>query len=425
MLSVMNRGSKNVSLDIHSIDQTTRAIAPGEWSASFMNMRLRTAFQPIFSLSHKRIVGYEALVRPFTTEGQSLSPGQLFQHPRNEQENIQLDRACRFLHMKNFQGLPDDINWLFINVSPETIAIGHRYDSFFGKLLEHFNFPSHRVVIEIVEQPTCDGDSLAQAVEYYKQLGCLTALDDFGAGHSNFERVWALKPDIVKLDRSMILRASEEGRIRQMLNGIVSLLHQAGCLVLMEGVETEEQAMIAIDCGVDFVQGFYFALPQIGKKPAPLPASDLGKLLNDYKKEVKDKADPTIAIRDHYFPFFNNAVDKIREGCPLSIAAKSLTEHHTVTRCYMMDKDGIQIGETAASNKSTSAQNPKFRPLENTQSADWFRQHYLRRALSNPNELQITRPYLSATGAYMCVTLSLLFKSGDQDIIICCDILAD
>ena len=420
----MNKTSDNLALDIHSIDKTTQAFG-SEWSSSFMGMELRTAFQPIFSLSHKRIVGYEALVRPFDNTGRAQSPGHLFQLPKSEQENVQLDRICRHLHMKNFKCLPDDINWLFINVSPQTIATGHRYDSFFGKLLEHFNFPSHRVVIEVVEQPTSDSASLAQAVDYYKQLGCLTAIDDFGAGHSNFERVWALKPDIVKLDRSMIVRASADGRIRQMLNGIVSLLHQAGCLVLMEGVETEKQAMIAVDCGVDFVQGFYFSMPQIGVTPNPLPETDLGELLHSYKNEVKGKIDPTIAIRDHYFPLFNNAVDKVREGLPLKRAAKSLTEHHTVTRCYMMDKNGIQIGETASSTRNITANNPKFKPLEDTQSADWFRQHYLKRALSNPNELQITRPYLSITGAYMCVTLSLLFQSGDQELVICCDILAD
>lgn len=425
MLSVMNSAITDLSVDIHGIDQTTAAIDSGEWSASFMGLNLRTAFQPIFSLSHKRIVGYEALVRPFDTFGEAVSPAQLFQQPRNEQDNIQLDRACRFLHMKNFKGLPDDLNWLFINVSPETIALNQHHDSFFGQLLAHFNFPSHRVVVEIVEQPTSDSESLAQSVEYYKQLGCLTALDDFGAGHSNFERVWALKPDIIKLDRSMIVRASEEPRIRQMLNGIVSLLHQAGCLVLMEGIETQDQAMIAIDCGVDFVQGFYFARPQTGILAAPQPTSDISQLLNNYKQEVKDKADPTIAIRDHYFPLFNNAVDKIREGLPLNIAAISLIEHHTVTRCYMMSKEGIQIDETVTKHKQEVAQDPKFKPLENTESADWFRQHYLRRALSDPNELQITRPYLSVTGAYMCVTLSLLFKAGDQDIIICCDILTD
>ncbi len=38
-------------------------------------------------------------------------------------------------------------------------------------------------------------------------MGCLLAIDDFGAGHSNFERVWNLKPDIVKLDRTLLVRA--------------------------------------------------------------------------------------------------------------------------------------------------------------------------------------------------------------------------
>lgn len=64
----------------------------------------------------------------------------------------------------------------------------------------------------------------------------------------------------MKLDRSLALRASNDPKARQILNGIVGLLHQSGCLVLLEGVETHDQAMIAIDAGVDFVQGSISAI---------------------------------------------------------------------------------------------------------------------------------------------------------------------
>jgi hypothetical protein len=66
----------------------------------------------------------------------------------------------------------------------------------------------------------------------------------------------------------------------------------------------------------------------------------------------------------------------------------------------------------------------RFSPLEDANSADWFRRHYLRRAIYHPNQLQITRPYLSITGGHMCVTLSMKFTCQDGDCILCCDLKA-
>ena len=254
-----------------------------KWVAQFKGIELRSAFQPIFSISHQRIIGYEGLIRPFSDSGQAMSPASLFARPNNEKENLQLDRLCRYLHLNNFSALEDNINWLFINVSPKTIDADTSYDSFFGKLMERLDFPPHRIVVEIVEHASSDTQQLIDSVNYYKELGCLTAIDDFGAGYSNFERIWALKPDIVKLDRSMILRADNDKRVRQMLKGIVSLLHEAGCMVLMEGVETEDQALIAVDSDVDFVQGFFFALPKSPLHNQKENYSDLPSLMQHYK----------------------------------------------------------------------------------------------------------------------------------------------
>lgn len=111
------------------------------WVANYEGLKLRTALQPIFSISHKRIIGYEALIRAFDPDNVAVLPGHLFDLPRSEAENVLLDRLCRYLHVQNFSCLSDDINWLFINVSPQAIASGHHYDSFFGQLLKRTGFP--------------------------------------------------------------------------------------------------------------------------------------------------------------------------------------------------------------------------------------------------------------------------------------------
>lgn len=395
------------------------------WTGRFHGLILKTALQPIFSISHKRIIGYEALIRAFDPDNASVPPFQLFGLPDSDQENVLLDRLCRLLHIRNYAAFQDDVNWLFLNVSPRVVASGYRYDSFFGELLRRSGLPPHRIVVEIVEQPTDDSERLRETVDYYKQLGCLTAIDDFGAGHSNFERIWNLSPDIVKLDRSLALRASNDPKARQILNGIVGLLHQSGCLVLLEGVETHDQAMIAIDAGVDFVQGFYFCYPRLELEGINGEVTDFERLLGDYKNRHRIRLDPTQQLAEFFTSPFLKAIDRMRNGESLRDACGDILAHHTVSRCYLIDDRGVQIDDTASGQGACGELDPKYRPLENTSSADWYRQHYLKQALAQPNRMQVTSPYLSITGVYMCVTLSLGYRFKGHLRVLCCDILAD
>jgi len=396
------------------------------WTANYEGLTLKTALQPIFSLSHKRVVGYEALIRAFDNDNSSVLPLHLFDLAATDAENLLLDRLCRYLHIRNYTNFHDQLNWLFLNVSPGVVSSGSSADSFFGELLKKTGLPPHRIVIEIVEQPTDDAEKLRETVAYYQKLGCLTAIDDFGAGHSNFERIWNLSPDIVKLDRSLLARATNDHKARQILNGIVGLLHQSGCLVLLEGVETKDQAMIAIDAGVDFVQGFYFHKPSILlDQMHARDFADLDQLLSDYKSRNPTTMDPTDQLTSFFEKDFQRAIERLRQGLSMGDACGALLSHPTVSRCYLVDDAGVQIRDTLVSDTTSRNLDPRFRPLESTTSADWYRQQYLRQAISRPGSLQATSPYLCITGAYMCVTLSLGYYEGGNLNVLCCDILAN
>jgi EAL domain-containing protein (putative c-di-GMP-specific phosphodiesterase class I) len=391
---------------------------------SFGDFQLTSAFQPIYSLAHKRIVGYEALVRAEDRCHRPVSPAELFRQDEDLSNAVFLDRLCRHVHIDNFQSFGDDINWLFLNVSPQTIIHGNEFGSFFRDLLEKFEFPPHRIVIEIVEHPISgeDSDRLVDSVKYYQDLGCLTAIDDFGAGHSNFDRIWTLKPDIVKLDRSMLLRASAHESIRQLLPGLVSLLHQAGALVIMEGIETEAQTLIAMESDIDMVQGYFFSKPHHDLKALSTSLPPFTQLFDAYKSNETIRGKKFQRTHERYRKRFMTTVALLQEGCSLIDSSEPLFEDDAVIRCWLLDQNGEQIGNTITSRMHVDNIDPRFRPLEDANSADWFRRHYLRRAIFHPGQLQITRPYLSITGAHMCSTLSLMFKVDDRDIILCCDL---
>ena len=116
------------------------------WTADFQGLTLKTALQPIYSISHKRIVGYEALIRAFDNDNSAVLPLHLFQLPASNAENLLLDRLCRYLHIRNYSGLEDQLNWLFLNVSPQAVTSGSQADSFFGQLLKQTGLPPHRIV---------------------------------------------------------------------------------------------------------------------------------------------------------------------------------------------------------------------------------------------------------------------------------------
>ena len=86
-------------------------------------------------------------------------------------------------------------------------------------------------------------------------------LDDFGMGYSNFSRVFDLPFEVVKLDRSLIMKFDGDDKSYQIVNSLVEMLHNAGFIVVAEGIERESQVARAKEVGIDRIQGFYYAKP--------------------------------------------------------------------------------------------------------------------------------------------------------------------
>lgn len=412
---------------LFDVNYTSALIQQNETQAYavFNDYRLHTAVQPIFSLAHKRIVGYEALVRIKDAGGQFVSPLVLFESDQAQSEIVLLDRLCRHLHLHNFQLLADELNWLFLNVSPHTIANGTAYGSFFLELLDLYHFPPERVVIEVVEYPVDNRDLLLKTVDFYKDLGCLIAIDDFGAGHSNFDRIWGLTPNIVKIDRAMIQNASEKKQVRNLLSGMISLLHQIGALVIIEGIETVDQAMIALESDADFVQGFLFATPTMALSPDLSFTYSFETLFKAYKEKASQQDNITQNFFYRYAALFKAAALGIKGNLNWKAACTDLLKDEHVVRCYLLSPSGIQIDHTKTNLRFMNKSDPRFKPLEAANSADWFRRHYLKRAVIHPEQMQITRPYLSITGAHMCITLSMMVSGSESDRVLCCDLNFD
>ena len=420
-------GLTNINIDnkpaisVHRISGYTRTIKK-TIGGKFQDHTIQSVFQPIYSLSHQRAIGYEALARVFDDDQKRINPATFFGSIEDEYSLVVLDRLCRSLHLQNFSRFEDNLNWVFLNTSPRVAVVGRKYGSFFNELLSSINIPARQIVVEIIEHEESEMEQLEDTVEYFRSLGCLIAIDDFGTGYSNFERIWSLKPDIIKLDRSMIQQASTSDKIRGLLPGIVSLLHQSGTLVLIEGVENKTQAMIALECDADFVQGFYFSRPVSHLEQIKSNDTVFKHLFNNYNSMMKRKSKDSGLLIERYKKVFMDTVEKIKEGQSLNCACNELFKDQSIVRGFLLGDDGIQIGETVQSNIAASEKNLKLRPIQSAERANWIRRHYVQRAYYHPSQIQISRPYLSITGAHMCMTLSMMFDTPTGELVFCCDV---
>jgi EAL domain-containing protein (putative c-di-GMP-specific phosphodiesterase class I) len=383
--------------------------------------RLSTHFQPIFSLAHRRPVGYEALIRGTDPDGKVYLPAELLAQAPAGVARMQLDRQCRALHVHSFRRLRDDVSWLFLNVDPHIAVQGHRFGSF-AQMLEESGLPPHRVAVELIETPFDEQKRLVTAVEHYHELGCLVVIDDFGAGYSNFDRIWQLKPDIVKIDREMTRRVTIEPLARRMFTGIISVLHEAGALVCVEGIETEGEAMCATEANADLLQGNLFALPAF-RPPAENACDEVfARMFAQFRDESSEFRNRRRTRLQPYLAAFSDAVLALSVGADRASAVRALLALECTERCYLVAADGSQIGASAESERSAAARDRRLTPIRPVTGTNWQTKPFFRRAMESPGKIQITRPYLSATGPRLCVTLSYALLLNGVYHVLCVDL---
>ncbi|GGB84868.1 EAL domain-containing protein [Marinobacterium zhoushanense] len=336
---------------------------------------------------------------------------------------LQLDRLCRALHMENFAHQNTEQQWLFLNLNSQLLISEQPDSGFTRRMLEENAIPAHRIVIEVLENQIQDLGRLKGFIDHLRALGCLIAVDDFGAGSSNFDRIWQLEPDIVKIDRQLVLRAAESSRVGKMLGGIIDLLHGAGSQVVLEGIETEQQAMLAIAANADMVQGYYFAKPEprIANRPGDRERfNHLLKLRKTQRTQLHYAKDLYTQALEYQF---RRAAQQYRLSQDFSASCNQLLQEPNTLRCYLLDESGEQVHSGITPRHIGGDSGRRFAPLQHYRNASWSHRPYHYLALESPGQTQISQPYLSITDSRLCITLSQAIDLGNRLSVFCCDFL--
>jgi len=398
--------------------------AAGAITSDHHGFRLASHFQPIYSLTHHRVIGHEALLRPTRlATGAPVPPMDLFAGFVDDAARVALDRAAMRQHLAAYAAREAD-EWLFLNIHPRSLvsSAGPGIAEIADALAAHGLRPG-QVVIEVLESTLPDDPDFDRRVDALRELGCLVSLDDFGAGHSNFDRVFRLRPEIVKLDRSVVARAEVDAHARRIASQMVSLLHECGCLVLMEGIENDEGAYTALRCDVDFVQGYHFGRPS----PGLAGAMGLHALHAAWDRFDHQSASDDRRWQEQMSPYKQSielASVLLAGGASLDEACRRFLAQPGADMCYLLDKQGRQVVGNAfrdglSQQRLESVE--RFAPLHDTRQARWSRRAYFRNAEAAPNFAQVTRPYMTLRGSRMCFTVSIQFDMRGRSLILCGD----
>ncbi|MGA6099153.1 sensor domain-containing phosphodiesterase [Stutzerimonas marianensis] len=216
-------------------------------------------YQPIVNLMHNEVVGYEALAR---FAGRPLrSP----EHWFNEAEKVGLQCELEIaLVAQALRGLADirADRYLSLNVSPDTIIGGA-----VGQLLQ--DQPLERLMLEVTEHASVrDYGLIAQTLEPMRARGLKLAVDDAGAGYASFRHILKLKPDVIKLDGSLIRDIDSNRDCRALASALIRFGQETGSKIVAECVETEAELDILRELQVSKAQGYL-----LGR---PMPLADVG-----------------------------------------------------------------------------------------------------------------------------------------------------
>lgn len=231
------------------------------------NKAFNVVYQPIYSATKKRFSSAEALVRlQDTTTVGFISPEYFI--PLAEENgligeigNIVFEKVCAFAARTKLWQM--GIDYIEVNLSGvQSVDIG--IVAQLTKIMTKYGVHPGFFNLEITETASTDGgDMLEYNMERFRQLGCHFSMDDFGTGYSNLAQMAKVHFELVKLDKSLIWPCFGEDPDEPMiiLSSCIDMILRLGVKIVAEGVETQEQAQMLIEKGVEYLQGYFFSRP--------------------------------------------------------------------------------------------------------------------------------------------------------------------
>lgn len=216
------------------------------------NGAMSMVFQPVADLGSGQVVGMEALAR-FRAEPQR-PPDQWFDEAASVGRGVELELLAVDRALDQLAELPEEA-FLALNVSPAAVS-----STELTPILEGVG--DDRLVLELTEHHRVDDyEQLLDALAPLRGAGVRLAVDDAGSGYAGLRHILRLRPDILKLDLTLIRGIDTDPARRALTTAMVTFAAEIDATIVAEGIESDAELDTLRSIGIPWGQGFRLARP--------------------------------------------------------------------------------------------------------------------------------------------------------------------
>jgi EAL domain-containing protein (putative c-di-GMP-specific phosphodiesterase class I) len=228
-------------------------------SALLEKQMLMTAFQPIYGLDSKTVVGVEALSRFVSDDGAGAELW--FAEAAAVGLGANLEFSALGSAASAAANLPAHL-YVAMNISPTSCL-----DPRLPELFDHIELPIDRIVLELTDGiPDEQYSHFISAITPLRDHGLRIAIDDSHSSAGTLSRMLHLRPDFIKLGRSVISGVDRDASQRAVAACMVDFGTQLGTVLVAEGVETAEELRVLTELGFSAGQGYLLGRPSVRPK---------------------------------------------------------------------------------------------------------------------------------------------------------------
>ena len=237
-----------------------------EFKGLIQKQKITTVFQPILSLKENETLEFEILNRPEPTP--FFPTTDKFYDYVGQSETVFMVKAfLKDLSLERYSEQvkhtqKHDEKLVFINIQPQVLADSAYRSGKTLELLSKYNLSPSQIVLELTEkEAVIDYSRFEKIIDNYRQQGFRVAVDDAGTGYNSLKTLVYLKPEFIKIDKSLIRNIHNNPAQQHLVELLLEFAIQSKTDVIAEGIETLSELMFLQELGVSYGQGYALGKP--------------------------------------------------------------------------------------------------------------------------------------------------------------------
>ena len=226
--------------------------------------RFSVHYQPIYDSRRNSIHSAEALAR-LKDPNLGMIPPDVF-IPIAERNGLMgvigdfvFEDACRFMARHQNDGC--GITMVEVNLSAVQ-CVDQKLPKRWDDIMSRYGVKPEQFCLELTESAIASSPfTMSVVTDSLRERGFSFALDDYGTGYANNAYIMEFPFEIIKIDKSLLWGADKNEKTDKLLRHIISMIHDLGLELVVEGVETPEQRQKLEQAHVEYLQGFLFSKP--------------------------------------------------------------------------------------------------------------------------------------------------------------------